>query len=174
MIKRRVFISSAAAILAAPLAARAQQATSRWRVGVLLVLLSPTGKEAQEFRQGLRNAGYVEGRDLVIEWRSAEGDYTRLPQLAAELVDHRVDVIVADTTQAVQAARRATSTIPIVMAIVADPVGSGVVGNLLQCLVDIVIEAVEFGRAAVEDFVVRWHRRHYASGQRRVETLMKF
>ena len=131
MMDRRAFISGITlGLLAAPLAAEAQQATSRWRVGVLLVLLSPTGKEAQAFRQGLRNAGYVEGRDLVIEWRSADGDYTRLPQLAAELVDHRVDVIVADTTQAVQAARRATSTIPIVMAIVADPVGSGVVANL--------------------------------------------
>ena len=123
MMDRRTFLGTlTGGLLAAPLAAEAQQATSRWRVGVLLVLLSPTGKEAQAFRQGLRNAGYVEGRDLVIEWRSAEGDYTRLPQLAAELVDHRVDVIVADTTQAVQAARRATSTIPIVMAIVADPV----------------------------------------------------
>ena len=110
MISRRRFITGFVTGLT-PLAAtasaqeyKAQQATSRWRVGVLLVLLSPTGKEAQAFRQGLRNAGYVEGRDLVIEWRSAEGDYTRLPQLAAELVDHRVDVIVADTTQAVQAA----------------------------------------------------------------------
>jgi putative ABC transport system substrate-binding protein len=83
-------------------------------------------------RQGLRNAGYVEGRDVVIEWRSAEGDYTRLPQLAAELVRRGVDVIVADTTPATQAARGATSSIPIVMAIVADPVGSGVVANLSQ------------------------------------------
>jgi putative ABC transport system substrate-binding protein len=68
----------------------------------------------------------------VIEWRSADGDYGRLSQLAADLVERKVDVIVADTTQATQAARRATSTIPIVMAIVADPVGSGVVANLSQ------------------------------------------
>src|SRR5215831_143789 len=114
----------------APLATEAQQPTSPRRVGVLLVLLSPGGKEAQAFRQGLRDAGYIEGRDVVIEWRSANGDYARLPQLAADLIKRKVDVIVADTTQATQAAQRATSTVPIVMAIVADPVGSGVVANL--------------------------------------------
>ena len=129
---RRTFIEvMGGGLLAAPLAAAAQPAP-RWRVGVLFVLLSPTGKEAQAFRQGLQSAGHVEGRDVVIEWRSADGDYTRLLQLAAELVERRVDVIVADTTQATQAARHASSTIPIVMAIVADPVGSGVVANLSQ------------------------------------------
>jgi ABC-type uncharacterized transport system substrate-binding protein len=115
----------------APLA-EAQPPASARRIGVLLVLLSPAGKEVQAFRQGLRDAGYVEGRDVVIEWRSANGDYARLPQLAADLVEHKVDVIVADTTPATQAARRATSTIPIIMAIVADPVGSGLVANLSQ------------------------------------------
>ena len=115
----------------APVAAGAQQgATSPRRVGVLLVLLSPAGKEAQAFRQGLRDAGYAEGRDVLIEWRSANGDYARLPQLAADLIERKVDVIVADTTQATQAAQHASSSIPIVMAIVADPVGSGVVANL--------------------------------------------
>ncbi|HKX04516.1 MAG TPA: ABC transporter substrate-binding protein [Methylomirabilota bacterium] len=133
MIERRAFLAMiGGSLLAVPPIAGAQPAAPRWRVGVLLVLLSPTGPEAQAFRQGLRNAGYVEGRDVVIEWRSAAGDYTRLPPLATELVGHRVDVIVADTTQATEAARAATSTIPIVMAIVADPVGSGVVANLSQ------------------------------------------
>ena len=113
-----------------PEAAEAQQPAPRWRIGVLLVLLSPEGKEAQAFRRGVRAAGYVEGRDMVIEWRSANGDYARLPHLAADLVARKVDVIVADTTQATQAAQRVTSTIPIVMAIVADPVGSGVVAHL--------------------------------------------
>ena len=61
-----------------PEAAEAQQPAPRWRIGVLLVLLSPEGKEAQAFRRGLRDAGYVEGRDVVIEWRSANGDYARL------------------------------------------------------------------------------------------------
>jgi putative ABC transport system substrate-binding protein len=128
---RRVFVAGLAGVLTAR-DAEAQKATPRWRIGVLLVLLSPTGKEAQAFRQGLRDAGYVEGRDVVIEWRSADGNYTQLPRLAADLVERKVDVIVADTTQATQAARRATTTVPIVMTIVADPVGSGVVTNLSQ------------------------------------------
>jgi len=113
-----------------PSAADAQPRASPWRIGVLLVLLSPAGREAQAFRQGLRDAGYVEGRDVLIEWRSANGDYAQLSRLAADLVERKVDVIVADTTQATQAAQRATSTIPIVMAIVADPVGARVVASL--------------------------------------------
>jgi ABC-type uncharacterized transport system substrate-binding protein len=111
-------------------AADAQQPAAWRRIGVLLVLLSPESKEAQAFREGLRDAGYAEGRDVVIEWRSASGEYARVPQLAADLVQRKVDVIVSDTTFATQAAKRATSTIPIVMALVADPVGSGVVANL--------------------------------------------
>jgi putative tryptophan/tyrosine transport system substrate-binding protein len=131
MMDRRAFITMVGgSILAAPLTANAQRSASPRRVGVLLVLLSPAGKEAQAFRQGLRDAGYVEGSDVLIEWRSANGDYARLPQLAVDLIERKVDVIVADTTQATQAAQRATSTVPIVMAIVADPVGSGVVANL--------------------------------------------
>ena len=132
MDRRRFLLTSLAGVLAAPLAAEAQQARSPRRIGVLLVLLSPAGHEAQAFRQALRDAGYVEGRDVVIEWRSANGDYARLPQLAADLVERKVEVIVADTTPAIKAAQRATSTIPIVMAIVADPVGDGVVANLSQ------------------------------------------
>ena len=116
--------------LLAPFAATAQP--SPRRVGVLLALLSPDSKEAQAFRQGLRDAGYTEGRDVTIEWRWANGDYARLPKLAADLVERKVDVIVADITVATQEAKRATSTIPIVMAVVADPVGSGLVPNLAQ------------------------------------------
>ena len=93
---------------------------------------SPEDKEVQEFRQGLRDAGYGEGRDVVIEWRSANGDYNRIPQLAADLVESKVDVVVADSTLAAQALKRVTSTIPIVMARVADPVGSGLVASLVH------------------------------------------
>ena len=94
------------------------------------MLWSPESKDAQAFRQGLLDAGYVEGRDVVIEWRSAAGDYERVPQLVADLVQRKVDVIVVDTTPAAQVAKRATSTIPIVMALVANPVGSGLIANL--------------------------------------------
>jgi putative ABC transport system substrate-binding protein len=98
---RRTFLAGTGAVLlAAPRAAEAQPAASLRRIGVLLVLLSPEGKEAQAFRRGLRDAGYVEGRDVVVEWRSANGDYARLPQLAADLVERKVDVIVAPVRRA--------------------------------------------------------------------------
>ena len=111
-------------------AADAQQPASPRHIGVLLALFSQESKEAQAFRQGLRDAGYAEGRDVVIEWRSANGDYDRVPELAADLVQRKVDVIVVDTTVATRAAKRATSIIPIVMATVADPVGTGLVASL--------------------------------------------
>jgi len=111
-------------------AAEPQQPASPRRVGVLLVIFSPESKEAQAFRQGLRDAGYAEGRDVVIEWRYANGDYERVPELAADLVQRKVDVIVVESTVAAQAVKRATSTIPIVMAVVSDPVGSGLVTSL--------------------------------------------
>jgi putative ABC transport system substrate-binding protein len=111
-------------------AADAQKPESPRHVGVLLGGLSPESKEAQAFRQGLRDAGYTEGRDVVIEWRTASGDYARLPELAADLVQGKVDVIVVQSTSSAQTVKRATSTIPIVMATVADPVGSGLVVNL--------------------------------------------
>jgi putative ABC transport system substrate-binding protein len=112
--------------------AYAQQPASPRRIGALLLAISPESKEVQELRQGLRHAGYVEGRDVVIEWRFANGDYARIPELVADLVQRKVDVIVVDSTVAAQAAKRATSTIPIVMASIADPVGSGLVASLAQ------------------------------------------
>src|SRR5262245_37794011 len=103
MMERRAFITFVGgSVVAAPLIAEAQRSASPRRIGVLFVLLSSTGKEAHAFRQGLRDAGYAEGSDVLIEWRSASGDYSRVPQLAAELVERKVEVIVADTTQATQ------------------------------------------------------------------------
>ncbi len=117
-------------IAVVPRGARAQQPGSPRRIGVLLVGFAPESEEAQQFRQGLRGAGYAEGRDVVIEWRSARGDYARVPELVVDLVKSKVEVIVVDSTVAARAAKRATSTVPIVMALVADPVGSGLVTNL--------------------------------------------
>jgi len=135
-VSRRAFVSGMMALVCSldivfwPRGALAQQAASPRRIGVLDVTFSPESKEAQAFREGLREAGYSEGDDVVIEWRSTYGDYDRVPQLAADLVQNKVDVIVTDVTVAARAALRATSTIPIVMAIVADPLGSGLVTNL--------------------------------------------
>jgi putative ABC transport system substrate-binding protein len=108
----------------------ADQAGRPRRIGVLLVAHSPESEVAQAIRLGLRDAGYVEGRDVVVEWRSPNGDYARVPELVGDLIRHNVEVIVVDGTVGTRAAKRATSTIPIVMALVADPVGSGLVPNL--------------------------------------------
>jgi putative ABC transport system substrate-binding protein len=129
-------VGSLAALAASPVlvfkpqSAYAQQPASPRRIGVLLISFSPESKEAQAFREGLRDAGYSEGRDVVIEWRSANGDFARIPELAADLVQRKVDVIVVQSTPAAEVAKRVTSTIPIVLAIVADPVGSGLVSSL--------------------------------------------
>jgi putative ABC transport system substrate-binding protein len=128
--KRRTFITLLGGAAAWPVAAQAQQRTSPWRIGVLLVGLSPTSKQARQFRLGLRDAGHFEGRDIVIEWRFAEGDYDRVPRLVADLVNSRVDVIVQDSTYGTLETKRATSIIPTVMALVVDPVGSGLVDSL--------------------------------------------
>ena len=118
------------AIAIVPRATHAQQPALARHIGVLLGTSLPEEKEPQAFLQGLRDAGYVEGRDVVIEWRSARGDENRLPQLAADLVQRKVDVIVVVSMPAAQVAKRATSTIPIVLAVVADPVAADLVTSL--------------------------------------------
>jgi putative ABC transport system substrate-binding protein len=118
------------AILVVPFPGELQPAGRVYRIG----LLSPTsqGFGVEAFREGLRTLGYVEGHNIVVEHRSAEGKFDRLPELAAELVRLRVDVIVAVVTQASLAAKNATKTIPIVMLAVGDPVGAGLVTSLAQ------------------------------------------
>jgi putative ABC transport system substrate-binding protein len=133
LITRRAFVRHLAALVSwLGLSAKlyAQQPALPRRIGVLLVAWSPEGREAQAFRQGLEEAGYVVGRDVVIEWRSADGDYKRIPELVSELVRSHVDVIVTDSTIGTRVLQRATSTLPIVMASVADPLGSGFVTSL--------------------------------------------
>jgi putative ABC transport system substrate-binding protein len=110
-------------------AADAQQLAAPRRIGVLQVASWPE-ELIQAFRQGLRDAGYSEGRDVIIEWRYANGDYNQIPRLVADLVQRKVDVIVVSDTPSAQAAKRATPAIPIVMVLVSDPVGSGLVANL--------------------------------------------
>jgi putative ABC transport system substrate-binding protein len=123
----------ALSLLLAPLAAEAQQAAKIARIGLLATNLAATPHLPEAFRQGLRDLGYVEGRNLVIEYRDAEGKVDRLPALAAELVALKVDVIVATQgTRAALTAMQATKTIPIVFASVADPVASGLVTTLAR------------------------------------------
>jgi len=118
VIDRRTFLAGAGAVLlAAPLIADAQQAKKAYKIGYLSPNLSQTPHTPpQRFLQGLRDLGYVEGRDFVMEYRFAEGHQDRLPELAADLVRARVDVIVTFGTPATKAAKEATQTIPIVIA----------------------------------------------------------
>ena len=118
-------------LLAAPCTVQAQQARTPYRVGVLwLNSLRADAHLLEAFRDGLREFAGVDERNIAVDFRSADGHPDRLPDLVAELIRLKVDVIVADVTPAIQAARRGTSSIPIVMAIAADPVGSGLVSSL--------------------------------------------
>lgn len=113
-----------------PFVARAQQAIPR--IGYLSPGSGAAGLSARDeaFLQGLRELGYVDGTNISLEYRFAEGDFDRLAGLAADLVESEVEVIVTVVTQASLAAKEATSTIPIVMVGVSDPVGSGLVASL--------------------------------------------
>ena len=130
MDRRRFLLTSLAMALAAPLAVEAQPTGKVLRIGVLMNLYPPDADPPQALRQGLRDLGYVEGQNLIIDWRYQLGRTDRLPPLAAELVRLKPDVVVADVTVAIRAAMQATSTIPIVMASSADAVGSGLVTDL--------------------------------------------
>jgi putative ABC transport system substrate-binding protein len=134
VIDRRAFLAGTGAVLlAAPLAADAQPAMKVPRIG-LLWGSSPSagGSYLDAFRQGLRELGYVEGQNIVIENRWAEGRQERFTDLAAELVRLKVDVIVAAISAAALAAKNATTTIPVVMLVVGDPVRFGFVASLAR------------------------------------------
>src|SRR6202162_2802443 len=133
--ERRTFIGViAGGLLAAPLAAEAQQAGKVPRIGFLGTrTLSNSSPYLDAFRQGLRELGWVEGQNIVIDYRFAEGRFDRLPDLAAEVVRLKVDIIVAVAPQGVAAAKNATETIPIVMISGgANPVGLGFIASLAR------------------------------------------
>ena len=133
MIVRRAFVSTIVLGVVVPLfAAEAQQAAKIARIGYLATNLAGNPRLHEAVRQGLRDLGYVEGRNVVIEYRDAEGKFERLPALAAELVALKVDVILAPSTLAALAAKQATRTLPIVFAAAADPVASGLVTSLAR------------------------------------------
>lgn len=131
--RRRDFMTlvAGASAVAWPLAADAQQAARVARIGYLASNLANQGP-LEAFRQGLRDLGYVEGRNVVIEYRDAQGKLEPLPVLAAELVALKVDVIVASSTAAALAAKQVTSVVPIVFATVPDPVATGLVISLAR------------------------------------------
>lgn len=128
---RRETVLALVALGATPLFAEAQRAEKVWRIGYLSPQ-SGQDRSFEAFRERLRELGYVEGRNLTFEFRWAAGKNDRIPELAAELVQLKVDVIVTRTTFTAAAAKRLTSTLPIVMASAADPVGMGVVASLAR------------------------------------------
>src|SRR3989440_634044 len=129
--KRREFMSLFGAAAAVwPLAGRAQQPAKLPTVGALVIGSTDPEQFWRDFRQGLRDLGYVEGQNIRFEFRSAQGQANRVPELAAELVRLKVDVIVTWFTPPTQAAKQATHEIPIVMADTGDPIGTGLVASL--------------------------------------------
>ena len=133
MMKSILFWLLTTALLITAPAAEAQLPTKIPRIGYLTnESLSANPARGAPFRQGMRELGYEEGKNLIIEWRSAEGKLDRLPALAAELVSLKVDVIVTMGSSVSRSAKKATSTIPIVMAQVNDPVGDGFVASLAR------------------------------------------
>src|SRR6516165_11679423 len=133
VMKRREFITllGSASAVAWPLAARAQQSDRVRRIGMLWPG-APPDKWDEAFRQGLRALGYVDGRNILLEYRWAEGKQERLPALAQELVRLGVDVIVTISAPAIIAVKQATTTIPIVFAGTSDPVRTGFAASLAR------------------------------------------
>jgi putative tryptophan/tyrosine transport system substrate-binding protein len=133
-VRRREFIAIVGGAIACPMGVRAQQHAGKVsRIG-FLSLTSPSDRPLllDAFRQGLRELGWVEGQNIVIDYRYAEGRVDRLPDLAAELVRLKVDLLVSWGTQGVAAAKDATDTIPIVMIAVRDPIGIGLIESLAR------------------------------------------
>jgi len=131
--RRELFLALGAAALASPLSSLAQPATKVWRVGFLALPNRPAALDSHylgAFSQGMREFGYVEGKNLVIEWRFADNDVKRMAGLAAELVQLKVDVLVTASNDGALALQKATATIPIVIVSAGDPVASGLVKSL--------------------------------------------
>ena len=133
MNQKIVFSLLATVFLATTPLAQAQQPTKIPRIGYLTAgFLSAISYRTEAFQQGLRELGYVEGKNIVIEYRSADGKFDRLPSLAAELVNLKVDIIVSAGASPTRAAKEATNAIPIVLTNESDPVGTGFVASLAR------------------------------------------
>jgi len=151
MDRRRFLLTSLAGALAGPLAADAQPAGKVPRIGVV----APAGlhdPDVEGFRQGLRELGYVEGQNLLVEYRAAEGKPERFPDLFGEILRLKVDVIVTGTVSAAVAVKKATSATPVVLAASGDPVGAGVVASLAHPGANI----TGLSLAPVDTFAEKW------------------
>jgi putative ABC transport system substrate-binding protein len=133
MSRRRFVLALGSAAAVISFSSSAQRPATAKRIGLLTTRSKPASLEGDpgfgSYLKRMRELGYVEGQNVISEWRFAEGKYERVPELAKELADSKVDVIVAMTPPSIQAAKRATSTIPIVMVAVGDPVALGFVAS---------------------------------------------
>jgi putative ABC transport system substrate-binding protein len=129
--RRKLIVALGASALVVPFGSIAQQQGKVWRIGYLSLLSRPSIRD-ENFREGLRDLGYVVDSNITIEYRWAGGNRERLQELAAELVGLKVDVIVTASSPVAEAAKRATRTIPIVMAAIGDAVGSGLIDSLAR------------------------------------------
>src|SRR5439155_16099953 len=133
MNKKIYWLALGAMLFALCMPAEAQQSKKVSRIGYPTGVSPSTNSARHEaFRQGLRELGYVEGKNIIIEWRSAEGKFDRLPALAVELVRLKVDIIVTGGGATTRAVKEATTTIPIVMTQDGDPIGNGFVASLAR------------------------------------------
>src|SRR5258705_710184 len=131
--RRREFASLLGAAVAWPLLLRAQQLGKIYRIGILgTVSSSLSARNLDALRRGLRELGYIENQNYILEYRSADGDGERFPTLANELVELHVDLILTRGTPAARGAKNATETIPVVMAAIGEPLGVGVVASLAR------------------------------------------
>jgi putative ABC transport system substrate-binding protein len=133
--RRKLVIALGAGVLAGPLVSFAQQQGKVWHIGYLATRSRPASIDAEAFGalvRALRDMGYVEGKNIVMEWRFADGNNDRLPGLAADLLQLKVDLIVASGGPASRAAQQATATVPIVLTGVGNPVGLGLVASLAR------------------------------------------
>jgi len=132
MSKKVIRLALGVMLLALTFPAEAQRPPKAARIGVLSIGTLRASPDSDAFRQGLRELGYIEGQNIAIEWRSAESKLDKLPALAADLVQLKVDIIVAMGGPSVHAAKKATGTIPIVMTNAGDPVDQGFVASLAR------------------------------------------
>lgn len=160
-----LFVTLAFGLFVAPLVADAQPVGKLSMIGYLSVAGSPGSLFAEAFRQGLRELGYVEGQTIAIDFREAEGG-AQFPALAAELVRRPLDVIVAWSVGAAQAAKQATTTIPIVMLSLGDPVATGLVASLARPggnVTGLIGMATELGGKRLELLLGYWRCPHAAT-----------
>jgi ABC-type uncharacterized transport system substrate-binding protein len=128
-----LYLSAYCSLSFCPLSQRRRSSKTKLRIGFLAInSVSSSATSVEAFRLGLRQLGYIEGQNIIIEWRYADGRSDRLPDLAAELVRIKVDVIVTSATSPTEAAKKATNTIPIVIASHNDPIGAGLVASLAR------------------------------------------